>query len=147
DTIVINDLAGTDVTEINVNLAGSNGAGDASPDTVIVNATNADDVILVVGDSGAVSVLGLPTQINITGFEAANDRLVINALGGDDVIEGSGVGAGSIQLTFNGGADDDVLIGGDGNDVLLGGDGDDVLLGGLGLDILDGGTGDNVVIQ
>ena len=100
-------------------------------------------LIAIVG----LSVLGLPTQINITGFEAANDRLVINALGGDDVIEASGVSAGSIQLTLNGGADDDVLVGGDGNDVLLGGDGDDVLLGGLGLDILDGGAGDNVVIQ
>ena len=50
---------------------------------------------------------------------------------------------GGIQLTADGGAVDDVLIGGDGNDTLLGGAGDDVLIGGLGIDILDGGPGDD----
>ncbi|MPZ44842.1 MAG: calcium-binding protein [Betaproteobacteria bacterium] len=147
DTIVVNDMSGTDVTEVNIDLAASNGTGDAQPDTVVINATNADDVILVIGDENGVTVLGLASQINIAGFEAANDRLVINGLAGNDVIEASGVGAGSIQLTLNGGAGDDVAIGGDGNDVLTGGDGDDVLLGGLGVDILDGQVGDDVEIQ
>jgi Ca2+-binding RTX toxin-like protein len=146
DTIVVNDLTGTDLTEVNISLAASGGAGDGQPDTIVVNATNADDVILVVGDAGSVSVLGLATLINITGFEAANDRLVINGLGGGDVIEASGMAAGSIMLTADGGADDDVLIGGAGDDVLLGDAGDDVLIGGPGLDVLDGGAGDNVVI-
>jgi Ca2+-binding RTX toxin-like protein len=135
------------VVEVNLNLAASNGSGDAQPDTVIVQGTSGDDVALVVGDASGVSVLGLAAQINITGAEAANDRLVINALAGDDVVEASGLAADGIQLTADGGDDNDVLIGGDGADVLLGGDGDDVLLGGLGLDILDGGLGDNVVIQ
>ena len=85
--------------------------------------------------------------MNITGAEAANDRLTVNALAGDDVVEASGLAAGAIQLTADGGDGDDVLVGGDGNDVLLGGAGDDVLLGGPGIDILDGGAGDNVVIQ
>jgi Ca2+-binding RTX toxin-like protein len=147
DTVVVNDMSGTDVTEVNINLAAANGAGDAQPDTVIINATHADDVILVVGDANGVTVFGLASQIHITGFEAANDRLVINGLGGDDVIEASGVSAGSIQLVLNGGADNDVLIGGDGNDVLSGGDGDDVLLGGGGSDILDGQLGDDIEIQ
>ena len=104
-------------------------------------------MVLVVGDSGSVSVLGLATQINITGFEAANDRIVINTLAGDDVVEASGLGAGSIQLTANGGDGDDILVGGDGNDVLNGDAGDDVLIGGPGLDVLDGQPGDDVVIQ
>ncbi|MGH8666902.1 MAG: beta strand repeat-containing protein, partial [Burkholderiales bacterium] len=147
DTIVVNDMSGTDVTEVNIDLAASNGTGDAQPDTVVINATNADDVILVIGDENGVTVLGLASQINIAGFEAANDRLVINGLAGNDVIEASGVGAGSIQLTLNGGAGDDVAIGGDGNDVLTGGDGDDVLLGGLGIDIIDGQVGDDIEIQ
>jgi Ca2+-binding RTX toxin-like protein len=104
-------------------------------------------VAVVVGNASGTSVLGLAAQINITGTEAANDRLVVNALAGDDVVEASGLAAGAIQLTANGGAGSDVLVGGDGNDTLIGGDGDDVLLGGLGIDILDGGLGDNVVIQ
>ncbi len=92
-------------------------------------------------------MLGLAAQVNITGAEAANDRLTVNALGGDDVVEASSLAATAIQLTADGGDDDDVLIGGDGNDVLNGGNGDDVLVGGPGIDTLDGGPDDNVVIQ
>jgi Ca2+-binding RTX toxin-like protein len=147
DAMVINDLSGTDMIAVNLHLAALGGGGDAQPDTVIVNGTNGDDTLLVVGSAGEASVLGLAAQCNITGSEAANDRLVINALGGRDVIEASGLPVGIIQLTGDGGDDDDVLIGSDGPDILLGGNGDDVLLGGLGIDILDGGPGDNVVIQ
>lgn len=146
DTVVVNDLSGTDVVELNLNLVGS-ATGDAAADTVIVNGTSGDDVALVVGDATGVSVLGLAAQVNITGAEAALDRLTINTLAGDDVVEASGLAAGSIQLTADGGDGADVLVGGDGNDVLSGNAGDDVLIGGLGLDILDGGLGDNVVIQ
>ena len=85
--------------------------------------------------------------MNIAGAEAANDRLTVNALAGDDVLDASGVATGAIQLTLNGGDDDDVLIGGDGDDTLLGGPGDDVLIGGPGNDSIDGGAGDNVVID
>jgi Ca2+-binding RTX toxin-like protein len=88
----------------------------------------------------------LSAQVSILQGEAANDRLVINALAGDDVIEASGVTAGAIGLTLNGGDGNDVLIGGAGNDILLGGAGDDVLLGGDGDDILDGGEGDDIII-
>jgi Ca2+-binding RTX toxin-like protein len=91
--------------------------------------------------------MGLATQVNITGAEAANDRLIVNTLGGDDVLVASGLAAGAIGLTEDGGDGDDILIGGAGNDVLLGGNGDDVLIGGPGLDTLNGGAGDNILIQ
>jgi Ca2+-binding RTX toxin-like protein len=147
DNITVNDMSGTDVTEVNINLAGAGGAGDGQPDTIFINATQGDDVIMVVGDGNSVSVLGLAAQINITGFDPTMDRIVINGLDGDDVVEASGLGAGSIQLTANGGNGNDVLIGGDGNDVLNGGAGDDVLIGGPGLDVLDGAEGDDIEIQ
>jgi Ca2+-binding RTX toxin-like protein len=147
DTIAVNDLSGTDVVEVNINLAAAGGGGDGAADNVIVAGTNADDVILALGDASGVAVLGLSAQVNITGAEAANDRLRINALAGDDVVEASGLAASAIALTADGGDNADVLIGGDGNDTLLGGSGDDVLLGGLGLDVLDGGLGDDIEIQ
>jgi Ca2+-binding RTX toxin-like protein len=147
DVIVVNDLSGTDVVEVNLNLSANGGGGDAQPDTVIVNGTNNDDVILPVGDANGISVLGLAAQVNIIGSEAANDRLQINALAGDDVVEGSALAAGAIQLSADGGDGNDVLIGSDGADVLLGGLGDDVLIGGPGIDVLDGGLGDNIIIQ
>jgi Ca2+-binding RTX toxin-like protein len=147
DRIVVNDLSGTDVTEVNLDLGTPGGGGDGQPDNVIVNGTNGDDVAMIAGDASGVSVLGLAAQINIAGAESTNDRLTVNALAGDDVVAASGLAATAIQLTADGGDGDDVLIGGDGNDVLLGGDGDDVLIGGPGLDILDGGPGNNIVIQ
>jgi Ca2+-binding RTX toxin-like protein len=147
DNVVVNDLSGTDVTEINLNLGAAGGAGDGAADTVTVFGTNGDDVALVVGDAAGMSVLGLAARVNIAGSEAANDRLTISALAGDDVVEASGLAAGAIQLTADGGAGNDVLVGSDGGDVLNGGPGDDVLVGGLGLDVIDGGDGDDVEIQ
>ena len=67
--------------------------------------------------------------MTISSFDA-NDRIVINGLGGDDVIEASGLNG--MLLTANGGDGDDVLIGSAGNDTLTGGAGDDVLIGGPG---------------
>jgi len=146
DNIEINDMSGTDVTEVNVNLAATGGGSDGQADTIFIDATNVDDVIQVVGDASGVTVLGLAATVNITGF-GVEDRIVIRGLAGDDVVEASGLGAGGILLTADGGDGDDILVGGSGADTLLGGAGDDVLLGGGGLDVLDGGPGDNVVIQ
>lgn len=149
DQVIVNDLSGTDVTEIRVDLGSpaDSGTGDGQPDTVTVNATSGDDVVVIAGDASGTSVLGLAAQVQITGSEAANDRVVINALAGDDAVDASGLGADAIGLTIDGGDDNDVLIGGDGADVIFGGNGDDVLIGGPGVDTLDGGPGDNVVIQ
>ena len=149
DTITVNDLSGTDVTRLDGDLAGTfdGTAGDAAADTVIVHGTNGDDVAQAFGDATGVSVVGLATQVNITGAEAANDRLTLNMRPATTWSKAPDSAAGSIQLTADGGPGADVLIGGEGNDVLLGGPGDDVLIGGGGTDILDGGPGDNIVIQ
>nr|WP_298681826.1 calcium-binding protein [uncultured Dongia sp.] len=148
DTVVINDLSGTDVTKVTIDLAATiNGtAGDGSADSVIANATNGDDAILVSAIGDNINVFGLHAQIIVEHAEAAADRLTINALDGDDVIDATGVPAGKIGLTLDGGAGDDVLIGGDGDDTLMGGAGDDVLIGGNGQDTLIGGGGDDVFI-
>jgi Ca2+-binding RTX toxin-like protein len=147
DVLTVNDLSGTDVANVAPNLSNTGGADDAAADNVIVNGTNDDDVVTVTGSGTNAQVLGLPARVTISGGRAANDRLTVNALAGDDVIDASSVLAGAILLTLDGGADDDVLLGGAGPDTLLGGAGDDVLLGGAGADINDGGTGDNVVLD
>ena len=149
DEIEVHDLTGTDVTEVNLNLESvpDSGVGDGQTDNVIVTGTNGDDVALVVGNSTGAAVLGLAAQVNIIGAEALNDRVTINALAGDDVVEASTLTADAIQLTATGGEGADTLIGGDGNDVLVGDAGDDILLGGPGIDVLDGGDGDDIEIQ
>ena len=146
DTITVNDLTGTDVNQVAIDLGSppGTGTGDGQPDTIVINGTNGDDVITITNNNGVVTVSGLATEVTISGFEAANDHIVINGLGGDDVIEASGLTG--MQLTANGGDGDDVLIGSAGNDILHGDAGDDVLIGGGGQDVLDGGPGNNIVI-
>ena len=147
DNVVVNDLAGTDVTNVVSDLAATGGADDAQPDNVIVTATNGDDIAPISGTGPNAQVTGLPAVVSVAGASAANDRLTVNALAGDDVIDASRVTAGSVLLTLTGGDGDDVLLGGAGNDTLLGGASDDVLLGGPGTDIIDGGDGDDIDIQ
>jgi Ca2+-binding RTX toxin-like protein len=147
DTTVVNDLSGTDLTEVKTDLAAPGGGGDGQPDSVVVRGTDGDDVASVAGNAAGVSVLGLAADVSLASAESANDRLTVNLLAGDDVVDASGLAATAIQLTADGGDGDDVLIGGDGGDILLGGPGDDVLIGGPGLDVIDGGTGDDVEIQ
>src|SRR5262245_44774181 len=74
DSVVLNDLSGTDVQEVNINLAGTLGgtAGDGQADTVTVNGTGGRDIVNVIGAGSSVSVLGLSSQVNISNAEAAN---------------------------------------------------------------------------
>lgn len=150
DTITVNDLSGTDVQKVNIDLAATVGGttGDGQSDTIIINGTDGDDVIqLSIDEKGSLVVTGLSSTIVIEHFEAANDTIKIAGLGGDDVIDASGIGVNGPKLVLDGGDGDDIILGGGGDDTLLGGAGDDVLLGGGGLDVLDGGPGDNILIQ
>ncbi len=141
DNITVGDLTGTNVQQVNLDL----GANDGAADTVTINGTAGNDVIMVTENNGVITITGLSEVVNITDA-GTGDKLVINGLGGDDVIQASGL-RGGITLVANGGDGNDVLIGSPGNDELHGGNGDDILIGGGGQDILDGGPGDNVVLN
>ena len=145
DTTTVNDLSGTDVVELNANLAGVLGgpAGDAAPDTLVVNGTNGADIIDIAGAGDSVSVRGLATDVNITRSEGANDSLVVNALGGDDAVTATTLPAGVIKLTIDGGAGDDRLLGSQGVDAFQGGDGTDFVFGDNGNDVGRLGAGDD----
>jgi Ca2+-binding RTX toxin-like protein len=143
DVVTVNDLSGTDVTNVATDLGGD----DGSADNLIANATNGDDAVSVTGTGPNVSVSGLPAAISVSGAIAGSDRVTVNGLAGDDVLDATGLAADSALLTLSGGEGDDVLLGGAGDDTLLGGAGDDVLIGGPGADVLDGAPGDDVVIQ
>jgi Ca2+-binding RTX toxin-like protein len=104
DLITINDLSGTDVRSVNVDLAGTLGGatGDGQPDSVVVNATNGDDTINVNGDATEVTAKGVAPFVAIFHPEVANDRLEINTLAGADAVDSSGLAAGAIQLFEDG---------------------------------------------
>jgi Ca2+-binding RTX toxin-like protein len=143
DNIVVGDLSGTDVTEVNIDLRGPNGSGDGAADTIAVNATQGDDVFGVAGDAGGVSFFGLQATVNVLFPEVANDRLTLNGLAGDDVINATGLEAEGIQLTMNGGLGEDILLGSQGDDLINGGDGDDTALMGAGDDVFVWNPGDD----
>jgi Ca2+-binding RTX toxin-like protein len=147
DTVTVNDMSGTDLDKVAPNLAAPGGADDVAADNVIVNGTNGEDVITVAGSGTSASVLGLASRVDISGARSATDRLTVNALAGDDVVDASALAASAIALTVTGGDNDDVLIGGAGNEVLSGNAGDDVLIGGPGIDVLDGAPGSDVVLD
>ena len=149
DVVTVHDLTGTDVKHVNVdesNPAGS-GTGDGQPDQVIVEGTAGNDQIVASGRNGAARVSGLAASVTVTGAEAANDTLAIDALDGNDRVNASGLAASAGKLAIDGGDGNDVLIGGGGDDVLAGSAGNDLLIGGPGQDSLDGGTGTNILIQ
>src|SRR5207244_7974437 len=91
DTITVNDLTGTGVTGVTLDLAGvpGTGTGDGQSDAVIVNGTAGDDNITVKGSAGAVNVTGLAAAVKILATEPVNDTLTVNALAGADVINAS----------------------------------------------------------
>ena len=104
DLVTVNDLSGTDVSNVNVDLAGALGGatGDGAADRVVLNATNGNHTIRVSGDAGAAKVSGLAATVNVLHPEAANDRLEINTLGGGNKVDAGGLAAGAIQLLVNG---------------------------------------------
>ena len=147
DTIDVDDLTGTDVKNVNADLAASGGGGDGAADHVIVDGTNGNDAIVVTGDSGAATVTGLPAAVSLTGAEPANDTLTINALAGADTVDASGLAATSVKLETNGGDDADTLTGSAGDDLVNGGRAADTAFMGGGDDtfVWNPGDGSDVV--
>jgi len=76
DNVHIDNLTGSGVREFDVNL-GVNGAGDGASDTIFIDGNGSVQVVDQGG--GNIDVLGVSGAIvHITGFEAANDHLIID---------------------------------------------------------------------
>ncbi len=146
DTVTINDLTGTDASQVDINLAGTIGgsSGDGAADTVVVNGSGAGEAVSIVGAGASVSVSGLAAVINITNAEGANDRLTLSTFGGNDTITATNLPAGVVQLTLDGGAGNDNILGSQGADTILGGDDNDFVIGDNGNDTAFLGNGDDI---
>jgi Ca2+-binding RTX toxin-like protein len=131
--------------DVRQNLGADNRAGflgTAGPDRIRIS-----DQERGTPASGA-TVTGLGPTAIVTGAQT----LSVTPGAGDDVIDASGLSAGTVGVLRETGSElandgNDTLIGHPGNDQLFGGAGDDRLegRGGAG-DVLDGGTGHNVII-
>jgi Ca2+-binding RTX toxin-like protein len=142
DNVTVGDLTGTGVTQVAVNLAASGGGGDGQADNVTVNGSNNADTISVTTSGSSVVVNGLAAQTSVSGTDASLDTLTVNGLAGDDVINASGLHAGQINLSINGGDGNDMITGSAGADLVQGGRGNDVALLGGGNDTYVWNPGD-----
>jgi Ca2+-binding RTX toxin-like protein len=147
DLVTVNDLTGTDVKSVNVDLAGTLGGanGDGQADSVIVNGTNGDDTINVTGDAAGVAVTGLPALVAIQ-HQEPSDKLDVNGRGGNDAISAAALAAQAITLSLDGGAGDDAIAGGQGIETLLGSAGNDSIDGNGGDDVALLGDGDDTFV-
>ena len=77
DNITINDLTGTDVKQVAIDLGAGTAGGDGQVDKVFINATHGQ-AIRVADNNGVVTVSGLTNTLTISHFEANLDQLFIN---------------------------------------------------------------------
>jgi Ca2+-binding RTX toxin-like protein len=147
DAITVHDLTGTDVGNVDLDLAGTLGGvtGDGLTDSVRVEGTNGNDALSAAGDTSGLTVSGLRTQVAVRHQDPA-DQLFVEGLGGDDAVSATGLAAGAVS---------EFLFGGDGNDTIAGGPGAEMLTGDNGNDTIDGnggtdraglGTGDDTFV-
>jgi len=120
DTVTVNDLSATDLDSANVDLSAFDGTGDASPDTVIANGTDAADDVAVSSDAGKDIVSRASTKVSVTGGEPTLDNVNVATLGGADTIDAGVDFAGTAPVTVDGGdgADTTTYSGTSGDDTI-----------------------------
>ena len=106
DTVNVNDLTGTGLTTVNVDLAGFDGSRDGSADNVNVFGTDGPDSATVGGTGGAIKVTGLGETVNVSGGETG-DGVGVDTLGGDDTVTNSVLTQGPMAVNVDGGEGSD----------------------------------------
>ncbi|NLE62020.1 MAG: calcium-binding protein, partial [Planctomycetes bacterium] len=127
---------------------------NSGDDTDLVEGSDGVDTIEVNGGDGSedFTVTANGTRVRFDRINSApffldigtSESLILNANGGNDTLACTGNLAALIQITANGGAGDDTLLGSNGADVLIGGDDDDFIDGQQGNDVAFMGAGDDV---
>ena len=148
DTLTVNDLSGTDVAQVNLDLAGTpgSGTGDGQADTVIVNGTNGADNVQVVDAAPASPYPACPPPWRSAARRVPTTNWSSTLSAETTHSTPSNLPAGVVRLTVDAGAGNDQIVGGQGADVLIGGDGNDSVNGGHGDDVAFLGAGDDIFV-
>jgi Ca2+-binding RTX toxin-like protein len=109
DNVTVNDLAGTAVKSVDVNLAGFDGQGDAAADTVTAVGTEDADTLTASSPNGGITVGGVAAVTHVVGGESA-DSVNIDGRGGDDTITGDAGLEGPVAVNAVGGTGVDSAV-------------------------------------
>jgi Ca2+-binding RTX toxin-like protein len=147
DSVTVNDLTGTGVTNVDADLAGTLGGatGDGQTDRVTVVGTPGNDAITAAGDTSGFTVSGASTQVAVQ-HQEPTDQLFVLGVGGDDSISATGLAAGAVSEFLNGGDGNDTIAGGPSGETLLGGNGSDTIDGNGGADMAGLGAGSDTFV-
>ena len=125
-------------------MSSVNGCGCGNPSNTVYG-TSGNDNVHISKAPGLLGALGL-FEVNVNGNvqymtqqQLENTNFELGA-GNDTLVVDSNVKA---DITADGGAGNDVMVGGGGDDCLSGGKGNDVIFGRGGNDRLDGGKGND----
>jgi hypothetical protein len=99
DAVAVNDLSGTGVVSFTPDFTDPlDGTGpNNSSDTLTVRGTDGVDHIAVSGSGANITVAGLTPLVTPVSL-ASNDFLRIETLGGNDIVDSSGLRAGLVQF-------------------------------------------------
>ena len=86
DNVVVNDVSGSGLTDVDLDLSAAIGGGDAMADVVTVTGTPGADSLELTSDATSRVVSGLPARVSVAGFEASTDRLGVQGGDGQDVL-------------------------------------------------------------
>jgi hypothetical protein len=113
DLVTVNDLSGTDLQALGIDLSSANGGGDGQIDTVTLNGTAGDDDVRVVTDGTNIQAVGLVPFVEISGFEkgVVNDTLNIVTGAGTDNVFASEAALAKITITHDGETSNGQLVG------------------------------------
>ena len=160
DTVTVNDLTGTSLPLVNVDLSGFGGADDGAVDTVLLTGTTGPDVVSVGVTKGVTEVEGVTTPVHVVNG-GAGDVVQFVAQDGDEVhVLGTpdpdtiGIAPSPVPdaiRAFGDGFPVSVDVSGGGKLVVFGLGGNDTIVGQNGLSTrptkleIDGGGGDDTL--
>ncbi|SDB46048.1 calcium-binding protein [Bauldia litoralis] len=155
DLAFVDDLSGTSVTKVIIDLSRTPGkAPDGETDVIAARGSGGRDDISVLATANGFKVLGLDVDVKVKHIDKGMDAVALKGLGGKDTLDASGLPKNYLQVELDGGTGKDTLIGskgdddlygGKGNDSIDGGKGDDDIYGDDGKDTIDGGKGGDLI--
>ncbi len=135
DTFTMEDILGSGLTDIALDL-GDYDTNDEDADIVLLKGSSANDSFILDSAGGLLNVtrVGVYNVTITNAHRASGDALTIETYEGFDTINAAAAVEDLLAMTFEAGADDDILIGTPFDDVLDSGTGSDIVTGNTGMD-------------